>query len=519
MRDALYLAVDLGAGTGRIALCGVERAEFLLEEVCRFRYPPSQSLGEFRWDIDRIFDEIKAGLLIASERARSLGRPIRSAGIDSWGRDYGLVDAEGQLVDCPIACVDGRTLDVQSVFERVSPEEIFERTGATPHPCNTLFRFYDQAQKGLPATAARLLMIPDLMNLFLTGRAAGEHTKAATTQMLNAATGEWDHHLAKRLGLPSTLLPQLLPSGRTIGVLKQTLADELRIARFRVVATATHDDASAIAGAPLRHGWSFISSAGHSLIGVERSGPLINERVARLGFTNEAGPFGTVRLFKSVKTLGILESCIEEWKDRGLSIDVDRLEHQCASIEKCPAFIAPEASCFNEPRSIIDAISRQLVESGQPVPAEPAALARVVLDSIALSYSSVLRKIEGLTGSTIHGIQMIGPGSEIDYLNQSTANATGLPVVVGPVDSKIVGNAVVQAIACGRFSSLAEARSHVAETLTLKVFKPEQSSVWQDAKQRYAKVEAEFSQASVAASFRSSRRVPAPGISVARVPK
>src|SRR5437867_526019 len=269
MNDALYIAVDLGAGSGRVFLAGVPPSELRLEEVHRFQYPPSRWNGHLCWDAAYIFSEIKAGLREASGRAQQIGRPIHSIGVDSWGVDYGLVDSEGNLLGEPICYRDERTQgEMERVFERVSAEEIVARTGIQFLVFNTLFQLSAHRRAGIPKTAARLLLMPDLMHFFLTGTAATEYTNATTTQMVNARTETWDSEMLEWLGLPEHLLAEIVRAGTDLGPLKPALARELRLTDVRVVAPATHDTSSAVVGAPLEDGFAYVSSGTWSSGGV-----------------------------------------------------------------------------------------------------------------------------------------------------------------------------------------------------------------------------------------------------------
>jgi rhamnulokinase len=494
----LYIGIDLGAGSGRVFLAGLAPAELLLEEVRRFHYPASASAGHLRWNLGLIFNEIKLGLGQAARRARQLGRPIRSIGVDSWGVDYGIVDTEGLLIEQPVCYRDQRTEGMmEQVFERIPRAEIFTRTGIQLMAFNTLFQLCAQKQEGIPGRAASLLLIPDLINLFLTGRASTEYTNATTTQMINPETGRWDCELLARLDLPSALLGEIVPAGTELGPLEAGIATELTLENVRVVAPATHDTGSAIAGAPLPDGWAYISSGTWSLVGVEREDVLINAEVARHNFTNEGGAFGTVRLLKNVMGLWILESCRKEWKARGLETDYDVLFSNAApdDLGRNPSasLIYPDDDRFFNPSSMLAAVATQLAETGQNVPEDPPTLARVILDSLAFRYSSILRTIDQLTGKKITGVQIVGGGSQNDYLNQATATVTGLPLGAGPAEATVIGNVLVQAIAAGRFGSLAEARAHVSANLQLKRFVPRSSVKWEEAAARYAALEARYS--------------------------
>jgi len=491
--EPLYIAVDLGAGSGRVFLAVIGPEEFLLKEVRRFHYPASHADGHLRWNFVQIFDEVKSGAREAGEQARALGRHIRSIGIDSWGVDYGLVDAEGKLIEHPICYRDDRTRGMMDeVFARVSREEIFERTGIQLLAFNTLFQLYSHKQAGIPDGAARLLLIPDLMNSFLTGTAVAEYTNATTTQMVNARFGTWDGEMLARLGLPSNLLPEIVPAGTDLGPLKPELADELQLDGVRVVAPATHDTASAIAGAPLEDGWAYISSGTWSLVGVQRDRPLINSDVARHNFTNEGGAFGTFRFLKNVMGLWILESCRREWKQSGLDVNYETLLVEVETLDGYAGLIFPDDDRFFNPPSMLEVIAEQLAENDQRINNEPSMVAKVILDSLAFRYASVLRTIESLTNQQIKGVHIVGGGSQNDYLNQATATAIGLTVLAGPTEATATGNVLVQAIAPGRFVSLAEVRGYVARHVQLKRFAPRPSPTSEESARRYSAIEARY---------------------------
>jgi len=476
MNDALYIAVDLGAGSGRVCLVGVAPGELLVEEVSRFRYPASQSMGHLRWDLAQIFADIRSGMRTAGERARQLRRAVHSLGVDSWGVDYGLVSADGELIEPPICYRDERTEGMmEQVFGRLPREEIFERTGIQFLVFNTLFQLYAHARAGIPQSAAHLLLIPDLINFFLTGRAATEYTNATTTQLVNAKSKTWDWEMIDRLDLPKGLLADIVPAGTDLGAIKPGLGAEVGLNGVRVITPATHDTGSAVAGAPLPEGWAYISSGTWSLVGIERDTPLINPEVARENFTNEGGATGSIRFLKNVMGLWILESCRREWREAGIDVDYDNLLMQVETLPSGGPLIFPDDPRFLNPPSMLEAITQQLAEREERLPTgpnAPPAIARLILDSLALRYASVLRSIEVLTNRKIKGVQIVGGGSQNVYLNQATANATGLAVLAGPVEATVIGNVLIQAIASGRFASLTEARRHVAQNVRLKEFAP-----------------------------------------------
>lgn len=493
MDESLFIAIDLGAGSGRVFLAGVTANEFLLEEIRRFHYPARESEGHLRWDFAQILNETKAGLGAAAERARGLGRSVRSLGVASWGVDYGLIDGGGRLIEDPICYRDSRTQGVmEEVTIRISREELFSRTGLQFMAFNTLFQLYAHVQEGIPAEADRLLLIPDLVHFSLTGRAVTEYTNATTTQMVNARSRTWDLETLTQLNLPATLLTGVVFAGTQIGTLSPKLAAELGLEGTRVIAPATHDTGSAVVGAPLEDGWAFISSGTWSLVGVERTDPLINTEVLAHNFTNEGGAFDTVRFLKNVMGLWILESCRKEWGQRGIDVDYDNLLQQVGEIDGCPALIFPDDGRFFKPPSMLEAIAEQLRESSQNVPDDPVVVTKVILDSLAFRYASVLRTTEALTGRKIEGVQIVGGGSRNDYLNQMTANAANLTVAAGPAEATVTGNVLVQAIAANRFNSLAEGRRYVAANVNVKRFTPRNSPALSDAMGRYTELERRY---------------------------
>ena len=493
--NRLFIAVDLGAGSGRVFLAGFAPHELMLEEVRRFRYPPRSVDGHLRWDASHILTEIRTGLREAADRARALQRPIQSVGIDCWGVDYGLVDGDGRLLEDPVCYRDARTDGMMdAAFELVPRAEMFARTGIQFMQLNTVFQVFAHVREGLPKDARRLLLVPDLMGAMLSGRAVTEFSIGTTTQMLNASTGTWDDEMLARLGIPLDLLCPVVPPGASLGPLLPEVVAETGLSGVDLVVPAAHDTGSAVAGAPLQPGWAYISSGTWSLAGVERTGVLINDEVARHNFTNEGGVFGTTRFLKNVMGLWILESCRREWIERGATVDYDDLLQRASAIEGEPGLIYPDDPRFLNPPSMLAAIADQMRESGQTMPTDPAAVAKVILDSLAQRYASVFRTIEQLTGTPIEGVQIIGGGSQNAYLNQATATATGLPVLAGPIEATAIGNAVVQAITGGRFASLAEARAHVARHVRPTSFAPRPTAASARAADRYAAIQEQFTE-------------------------
>jgi len=488
----LHLAIDLGAGSGRAILGHAKPEGLALEEVHRFRYEPETSAGHLRWPFHRILEGIKAGLARAD--AVAAGAPILTVGVDSWGVDYGLLDAGGRLLEDPVCYRGGRTEgEMERVLRKVPREEIFHRTGIQFLHLNTLYQLHVHVREGLPAGVRRLLMIPDLCHHALCGSTTGEYTDASTTQLLDVRTRTWADDLFSRLGLPRELMPDLVVPGAELGELKPALQKELGLGPVRVLAPASHDTASAVAGTPLEPGWAYVSSGTWSLVGVERQSPLVNDAVARANFTNEGGVFGTIRFLKNQMGLWILEQCRAEWAERGLSTDYEELLAAVASVDDVPGLIYPDHPRFFNPESMISEVQGALAEGEQDATEEPARLAKVILDSLAFRYASVVGTIEELTGDAVPGIHIVGGGCRNDYLNQATADAAGRPVLAGPAEATATGNLLLQAISSGRLASLAEGRRVVALGVRPRRFEPRERPAWRDAAARYREIEERYS--------------------------
>lgn len=487
----MHLAVDLGAESGRVMLGALGPSGVRLHEIHRFAYGPRRHDGHLRWNFTALVDGMREGVRRAGREAAALDRQLESIGVDAWGVDYGLIDADGGLLEEPVCYRDARTANiVDTVAAVVARDEIFRRTGIQILPLNTLYQLAAHVVEGLPPNAARLLLIPDLCHHALCGSRATERTNASTTQLLRVEDGKWDEHLFASLRLPLDIMPEVVPPGTELGTLSSVHQRELGVGALRVIAPATHDTASAVVGTPLRPGWAYVSSGTWSLVGIEREAPLVTEDAARANFTNEAGAGGTTRFLKNVAGLWLLQACRREWDADTIGIDYDALVARVEAIPRCAGVVFPDNPRFFNPPSMTEALRGSLAESGQPVPSDPLVLAKVILDSLALRYASVVSTIETLTGQRIEGLHVVGGGALNRYLNQATADATGRPVLAGPAQAAAYGNALVQAIACGHMSSIAEGRSLLAAHVRPQLFTPSRRQAWAEAIARYHEIEA-----------------------------
>jgi rhamnulokinase len=492
-KGELHLAVDLGAGSGRAILGHVSPEGLTLEEVHRFHYPPALESGRLRWPFAAVLAGVREGLAAGRRAAERRRARVATVAVDSWGVDYGLLDAGGQLIEDPVCYRDHRTAGVmESVLREVPREEIFQRTGIQFLQFNTLFQLHAHVREGLPPGARRLLMIPDLCHHALCGAATGEHTNASTTQLLDVRTRAWADDLFSRLGLPRDLMPELVPAGTPLGPLRPALQKELGPGSTLVLAPATHDTASAVVGSPLLPGWAFVSSGTWSLVGVERRSPLVNDAAARANFTNEAGAAGTTRLLKNVMGLWILESCRHEWLERGLLADVETLVAAAAAIERSPGVLYPDHPRFFSPKSMNAEVQAALRETGQGVPEDPARITRVVLDSLAFRTASVVRTIEALTGQAIPGIHVVGGGCQNEYLDQAIADASGRPVKAGPAEATATGNVLLQAMSSGGLQSIEQGRALVERAVRPRLYEPRDRPAWRETAERYRDIEGRY---------------------------
>ena len=491
-RLSQYVAIDLGAGSGRALVGAVSAARIDLTEVHRFRYEPRHQAGHLRWDGTALFEGLSAGLRNAQTVSASRGGAITSIGVDSWGVDYGLLDSAGRLLQDPISYRDHRTERVPAeVFARIPRAELFARTGIQFLQLNTLYQLYAHVRAGLPEETAHLLLIPDLCHHFLCGAISCERTNASTTQLLGAHTGEWDDGLFEALELPRAIMPPLIDAGCTLGLLtsQRRQAIGLRDGEIRIVAPATHDTGSAVLGTPLDDGWAFVSSGTWSLIGVERPQPLLAPAVAEANFTNERGAFGTVRFLKNVMGLWLLESCRKEWALAGYHEDVPTLLKRVAALPGFAGFVFPDDTRFFNPVSMTRELRAALTDTGQASTFDPVVLTKVILDSLALRYTAILDTMEQLTDASIPGLHIVGGGCLNDYLNQATANAARRPVLAGPVEATASGNIIVQAIADGTLDSIAHARRLMRDTIKPRRFEPRDEPAWREATRRYREIE------------------------------
>ncbi len=459
-----------------------------MEEVHRFPNLPVRVGKSILWDVLSLWREVKLGISLACRRFSDL----RSVAVDSWGIDFALLDRAGGLLENPHHYRDPRTEGImEEVFRLVPKEEIYFRTGIQFMRINTLYHLYSLARDRRPLLEAtqNLLMIPDLFTHWLAGVTLCEFTDATTTQFYNPIKRGWDEELLQMLRIPTHFLTEIVEPGAVLGELTGDLAAELRSEKLKVVATASHDTASAVAAAPLSgEDCAYISSGTWSLVGAEVREPVINKESLEYNFTNEGGAFGKFRLLRDVQGMWLLEECRRVWKEEGKEYTYEELTRLASEAEPFTAFIDPDAPRFVSPLNMVEEIGGYLEETSQKKPVGIGGMTRLILESLAFKYRYVLERLQDLTGRRIHRIHVVGGGSRNRLLNQLTADCTGLEVVAGPVEATAAGNALVQAVGMGMLQTHESLREIIRNSFPLETFQPSASEKIEDAYLRFLSV-------------------------------
>lgn len=470
-----YLAFDLGAESGRAMLARVERGLVCLDEVHRFANMPVKETGSLRWNVDALWREMRQGLSLAGDA------PLDGIAVDTWGVDYALLTAGGELVEHPYHYRDARNGPAMTAaLELMSRDEMYAATGVQFLPINTVYQLFAATRHtpGVIDAARRFVMIPDLFNFWLTGEVCCEYTDASTTQLINPRTRTWSTDVMSRLNLPARLATTIVEPGSIIGPIREDVAAGTRLADTPVIASASHDTASAVAAITAREGTAFISSGTWSLVGAELDAPVLTPRAMQLNFSNEGGVEGTTRLLKNVMGLWLLQGCRRSWTQRNMQFSYAELTDAAAREPGFRHLVDPDDPAFSNPEDMIDAIDRFCRRTDQAAPSTPGAYARAVFDSLALKYRLVIRDLQSLIDRPISRVRVIGGGSQNALLNQLTADATGLPVVAGPVEATALGNVAVQMLATGAVDSLADARAIIDRSIPTTTFTPRDVDAW-----------------------------------------
>lgn len=487
--EKVFIAVDLGAGSGRVIAAKTDFSKLELEEIHRFDNPGTDLPGGSYWNILGLYREILEGIRRAVERH---GEKIVSIGIDTWGCDFGLLDTNGELLGLPHQYRDPRFEGMAEALHAILPEaEVFARTGVKTNFYNSSLHLLAEARKQSPALlhAERLLFVPDLLAYWLTGRQAVERTVASTSQLVDPRTGDWAHELIVALGLPAKLFGEIVAPGTVLGPLREEVAAFIGRAGIPVVATACHDTAAAVAGIPMRGDENlWLSSGTWSILGVELDAAITTPEALALGFCNELGVDDSVRFLKNIGGLWLIQECKRQWEMDGEKLSYSEMATMAGEAAPFTAFIDPDDASFASPGEMPEKIRAWCEKSGQPVPRDKGEVLRVATESLALKYRVVFDSVQQLTGRKFQRLHAGGGGIQNELLSQATANALGIEVLAGPVEATSCGNVIIQMIGTGHLPDLAAGRDLIRRSFEFRTFTPGDSAAWEVALQRFKRV-------------------------------
>lgn len=483
-----YFAADLGATSGRTILGSFSGGELKVEEINRFPNHLIEVRGHFYWDIYALFRHIVDGLKIVAQR----GTEITSVGIDTWGVDFVCIGKDGHILRQPYAYRDPHTMGApDKFFSRVPRERVYELTGIQVMNFNSLFQLdtLRRHEDSALEAADKILFMPDALSYMLTGEAVTEYTIAGTGQIVNARTRRPEPELLKAVGLTEENLGRFVNPGERIGTLSEEIQKQTGLGAIPVIAVAGHDTASAVAAVPATgRDFAYLSSGTWSLMGIESEAPIITPETEALNFTNEGGVEGTIRVLKNICGMWLLERCRAEWGETSYP----ELITEAQAAESFRSIINPDADVFANPKNMQEAICQYCKDSNQPIPQTRGEVVRCIFESLALRYREVLDNLRKLSPRPLSALHVIGGGSKNDLLNRFTANSTGIPVIAGPSEATAIGNIMMQAIAAGEASNIAEMRKTVSRSVSLCTFNPQDNAVWDKAYTRYQTVLNEY---------------------------
>lgn len=484
------LAFDYGASSGRAILGRFDGNKLMLDEVHRFSNDPVMVNDTLYWDVLRLFHEMKTGILKCVQKGDG---DIAGIGVDTWGVDFGLLDAAGELLANPVHYRDARTENMIEEACKIVPKRgIYEKTGIQFMKFNTLYQLLAMKLGNSPTLemAKTMLLMPDLFNYFLTGEKLSEYTIASTTQMMDPRTGNWAVDLIGRMGIPGNILSNIVDAGTVIGRVNKNIKEELNIGDVPVIAVAGHDTGSAVVSVPASGDrFAYLSSGTWSLLGVELPSPVINDTTFGLDYTNEGGYNRTTRLLKNIMGLWILQECKRTWDKTGEILSYDELEEMAETEAKSfTAFIDPDNDMFYSPGNMPEKVIEFCRNTGQEIPQNKASIAKCVLESLALKYRMTVEGLEEILGYKIPVLHIVGGGTKNEVLCRYTADALGREVIAGPVEATSLGNILCQLMALGEIPGIKEARELVRKSFPVRVYEPMDIDSWQEAYSRFRKL-------------------------------
>lgn len=489
MSKQVFIAVDLGAGSGRLIAAKTDFSKIHLEEIHRFDNPGTDLPDGSYWNMIGLYREILEGLRIAVDR---YGDRIVSIGLDTWGCDFGLLDGKGQLLGMPHQYRDARHEGMPEALHEILPElEIFAHTGVRTNFYNTSLHLLAELKKKSPSLlqAEKLLFVPDLLAYWLTGRQAVERTVASTSQLLDPRSGDWAWGVIEALGLPSNIFGEIVAPGTVLGPIRDEVAKHIGMAGIPVVATACHDTAAAVAGIPMGADDNlWLSSGTWSIMGIETRESYTGPDAYGIGFCNELGVDGTVRFLKNIAGLWLIQECKRQWSLDGENLDYAALAELAKEAEPFTAFIDPDDPIFASPGDMPNKIAAWCEKTGQTVPKKKGCILRIASESLALKYRVTLDHLRNLTGHDFKRLHAGGGGIQNELLTQSTANALGIEVVAGPIEATSCGNLITQMIATGGIPDFEAGRQIIRDSFEFITYTPQEKEAWDAAYERFKKL-------------------------------
>lgn len=458
-----YIAVDLGATSGRVILASISGEGLEMETIHRFPTPLLQIGGKYYWNIYSIYDDIVKGLTIVGQR----GVKVESIGVDTWGVDFVCVAKDGTLLGLPRSYRDPYTEGIpEKFFKKMPREELYNRTGIQIMNLNSVFQLYAQHKEKSEAldNARTILFMPDAISYLLTGKKVCEYTILSTSALMDPRRKKIDKSILGVCHVRARRFPSIVYPGDKVGKLTPEIAEKTGLGRISVVAVAGHDTASAVAAVPaLSEGFAYLSSGTWSLMGIELKDPVINARTAEMNFTNEGGVGGTTRFLKNITGMWLLEQCLVKWRSEGKEYSYPEIARLSAECGPSANLIDPDAPEFASPTDMPEAIRKYCTDHGFDAPADDAHTMRLIYDSLAGKYADVFHKLEEIAPFKIEALHIIGGGSQNEFLDQMTADACGVTVVAGPAEGTALGNVMIQA---------GLSRKDINKFIDTKIFKP-----------------------------------------------
>ena len=473
MKGLQFVALDLGAESGRTMLAAFDGDRLRLSEVYRFLNTPVRVLDHLHWNVLQLWSEIKSGLGAAASAREG---EIAGIGVDTWGVDFALLDRNGELLGIPFHYRDERVKGMlEEAFHRVPREEIFQRTGNQFLEINTLYQLLSMVYQGSDALPASdtLMMMPELFNYWLTGERASEFTIATTSQCYDPRQKDWARAMLERMGIPTRIFLDIVQPGTVLGKILPSLAEETGLKDVPVVATACHDTGAAMAAIPAEGtGFACISSGTWSVLGTVWDEPVISREALRYDFTNEGGVCDTTRVLKNIAGLWLVQQCRATWARRGEVYSYAELADMAAEAPPFQAIIDPDYDEFLSHGDMPARIQAYCRKTEQPVLEDKGAMIRSILEGLALKYRLNLERLERIVGQALSPLHIVGGGTQNKLLNQLTADATGRLVLTGPVEATALGNVLMQALAVGQIGSLQEGRALIRRSFPVEKYEP-----------------------------------------------